>query len=441
MHAEAPEQDISKGVPEMPVDWRELIYRGVESQTLDYKAAQNWHNLSRVAKAKFARHAMAMANTRGGYLVVGVGEDEKGNPTRYTGLTENQLRSFDPSDVGQFVNLFSDPSVDFDIVRPEVDGRYYAVFVIRRFNNLPHVSSDHCGDELQQGVFYVRTPDACSRSAYRASELHALVQRALRNQRELLGRMLRGVLYEGRQYPEDDTEQEFSRLLQESRATCRKWIGPRNLQRFATLELAAYPPDNFFSENVDLSELKKASASVAVPVGSDFPFSISGEDGDEVYFTNQALTSRCAVESEGRPEKFYFWQFFRLGLLHHLSSLSQSPVAKQISYPLLVNRLGAAVEIIGELYSELGCEGEIMTLSITLGNAEGKYLTDLDIDPSNEFRCYIPEVVVRKRRSVADLVSDPVEHAARWVREVCERFNLPSDQHPELRRRLQRLLG
>jgi predicted HTH transcriptional regulator len=35
---------------------------------------------------------MALANTRGGYIVVGVGEDANGNPLLHTGLTEKQAR-------------------------------------------------------------------------------------------------------------------------------------------------------------------------------------------------------------------------------------------------------------------------------------------------------------------------------------------------------------
>ena len=48
------------------IDWEALIYRGIESEELDYKAAQNWTKLNRAGKAKFARHCMAMANTKGG---------------------------------------------------------------------------------------------------------------------------------------------------------------------------------------------------------------------------------------------------------------------------------------------------------------------------------------------------------------------------------------
>ena len=51
--------------------WRELVYRGVESDELDYKAAMNWNTMSRAAKGKIARHLTAFANTRGGYLVIG----------------------------------------------------------------------------------------------------------------------------------------------------------------------------------------------------------------------------------------------------------------------------------------------------------------------------------------------------------------------------------
>ena len=121
------------------VDWKSIIYRAVESEELDYKAAQNWNNLSRAGKARFARHCMAMANTKGGYIVVGVGEDGSGRPCLYSGVTDRQSKSFDPTDVGNVVNRYSDPPLDFDIERPVVDGKRYVVFVIRRFSEIPHV--------------------------------------------------------------------------------------------------------------------------------------------------------------------------------------------------------------------------------------------------------------------------------------------------------------
>ena len=61
----------------MSTDFKELVYRGIESEVLDYKAAQSWNQLTRTGRAKLVRHMTAFANTKGGYLVIGVGEDRK----------------------------------------------------------------------------------------------------------------------------------------------------------------------------------------------------------------------------------------------------------------------------------------------------------------------------------------------------------------------------
>ena len=64
-------------------DFKELVYRGVESDVLDYKAPVNWTLLSKLQKAKFVRHALAFANTAGGAIVIGVREDINGHPSIY----------------------------------------------------------------------------------------------------------------------------------------------------------------------------------------------------------------------------------------------------------------------------------------------------------------------------------------------------------------------
>ena len=63
-----------------PNDWREIIYCGLENQQIDFKSPQDWVKIGRSGRAKFARHAIALANTNGGYVVVGVAEDSDGNP-------------------------------------------------------------------------------------------------------------------------------------------------------------------------------------------------------------------------------------------------------------------------------------------------------------------------------------------------------------------------
>ena len=418
------------------IDWREIVYRGVETQELDYKAAQNWTELSRVGKAKFARHAMALANTRGGYVVIGVGEDENGNPTDYQGLNEEQLRSFDPSVVGQFINLYADPSIDFDIVRPEVDGKYYAILVIRRFTGLPHVSSDHCGDELQQGAFYIRTPDARSRPAYRASELHGIIQRALRNQREVLGRMLRGVLYEGRQFAEPDAEREFQKQLLASSQACRQWLGPKRMEAAISLVLTAYP-DEFHRDTWTLSDIRRAVQNIALPIPG--LLALPGVGEGEAFLTNDSFTGHCA---HAQVERFHYFQAFQSGLLHHvLGHEAHRKRETEVSYRRLLPLLANAVRALGEFYENLGVEDDLITFTMTLTNVKDCVLTETGCSTVGVYRCHIPDIVVKMRRTSADLIAGTLEHALKVVREVCERFNLPSDQHRNLRTDLQRILN
>ena len=103
----------------------ELVKRGVESEVLDYKSAMNWNLMSRPARAKIIRHCLAMANTKGGSVVIGVGEDQSGHPSDYQGLSDEEVHSFDPSTVGAFINRYVDPPIDFTIERPEIDGKRY----------------------------------------------------------------------------------------------------------------------------------------------------------------------------------------------------------------------------------------------------------------------------------------------------------------------------
>ena len=407
------------------VDWRDVVYQSVEDQQLDYKAAQDWNELSRAGRAKFARHVMALANTRGGYIVVGVGEDANGNPLLRTGLTEKQARSFDPSMVGQTVNRYADPAVDFDIVRPEIDGKRYAVFVVQRFDDLPHVCGDACDVELQRGVFYIRTTDARSRAAFRASEMHDLIQRALRNQRQALGRLIRGVLYEGRSETAPDAEREFVQVLERSREASRDVFGIKGLRDALLFEVSCYP-SVYQTARFPLAEAKDAADHVILPPVAHFPFL---EGGMRLYFANDALRSHAPADETGHRRAF--WEFQGNGLFYYLLQL-QPAKGGELPYPVLARCVACALSAIGQFYTSVGVEDELLTMQVTLRNTEGTRL--VGVPGSSEIlpACSLPDVETTNRRTVGDVVSDPVEHAVRMLRKLAERFNVPRDRHEAL---------
>jgi hypothetical protein len=413
------------------VDWEALIHRGIESDELDYKAAQDWSKLSRSGKAKFARHAMALGNTRGGFIVVGVGEDEAGRPVLRTGLNEAQAKSFDPTDVGSFINSHADPAIDLDVERPVVDGKQYVVFVVRRFATLPHVCSRSSERELQQGAFYIRTNDASSRVAFRASELHGLVQRAMRNQREVLGRMLRGVLYENSQYmePESDSRSRFREQVLHSRNF--RASRPHGNARVA-LEVVAYP-ERFDEKRFGLSEIRAAVENSRLPVPTQ-PFVVVGSDR-ETYSTNVSL--RSCIAKTGQT-----WQAFRSGLFHFAQPVPRS--GRDLSYDSMEIYAAEIVHFLSSFYAELGLQDELVRIKLSLSDVENLGMKQPDRPGDAKAArgvCRIPKIEVALERSAADLVSGTTNHAARLMRELADRFNLPFGSHGDLEGRIAKYLN
>ncbi len=401
------------------VDWAAVVRRGIESDELDYKAAQNWRELDRRKKAKFTRHCIAFANTKGGYIVVGVGEDKAGKPALFTGLTDEQLKSFDPTDVGNYINRRVDPPIDFEIVKPKVGTKRYVIFVVRRFKELPHVCTGAVDGELQLGCFYIRTQDASSRVAYRAGEIHDLVQRALRNQREILGRMIRGLLYEKGVRPEPIAESQFNeelrhawRFLQRSAKT--EFSGP-------FFEISAAPP-SFTKKAFSLSEVQGAVTGSLISFHARPLFSVDNDE--ETYFTNVSLRSLSGAR------RVYF-QAFRSGLFHFVQGLHKK---REMDIGPLLELLCGTFFFVSNYYSALGYEDEVLSVSLRLTGMDGKRLWFGDGGAKKPYVCRIPEIQTELKRSAADLVAGLGEHTVHAFQNILYCFNVPEGRHGDVKK-------
>ena len=404
------------------MNWEDIIKRGVESDELDYKAAQNWNKLTRTGRAKFARHCMAMANTKGGYVVVGVGEDASGKPCLFTGLTEEESQSFDPTEIGNFINRFSDPQIEFTLERPVVDGKQYVVFAIQRFSQLPHVCTGGCEHELQQGVFYIRTADASSRPAYRASEVHALIQRAMRNQRELLGRMLRGLLYENHTaVPGNDGQSRFQEELSHSRRFFQKLLPAGSSSLQAELVIV---PDQYAAERFTLSELRAAAEESC------------GRESDSLFMTanelHEAYSTNVSLRYGGKET---FWQLYRSGQFH-LRTIWPGADGEAVRYDELCDFITDAVNGSASLYGALGFSDQSLHVDVSFHQAENRQLKFPGMN-ADETVCRIPEIAVHLNCSAADLISGREAHADSLIRAVCERFNVSDGRHLDLKDRIR----
>jgi hypothetical protein len=391
------------------MDFEELIYRQIESDTLDYKAHQSWSEMGAAGRGKFIRHLAAFANTHGGVLVVGVGEDASGCPCDYTGLTDAESRSFDPTAVGTYVNACVEPPIDFTLERPLVRGKRYAVFIVRPFTNLPHVCTRSAENELQSGVFYIRTPDASSRPAHRALEMHRLIQRALRNQRELLAKMIRGILYENRgaDGSGDDaavaTESQADDIFASSLAYFRRRRTPRPGDPGV---LAQYYVSLDCDTDLPAERIRDAAAAA-----SDDGFITAAE-------VRRANPGNMALRYLDREDPRMF-QLFRRAWIYQVEYLPAD--GAELSVPVLAGKLVAFCRFIGAFYRELGLDKAMLELNLEISGLNGVVIRYGD----REYPSLQPQIKCRIVRSAADIGGDVAGYAARLLREFGEGFGLP----------------
>jgi hypothetical protein len=188
-----------------------------------------------------------------------------------------------------------------------------------------------------------------------------------------------------------------------------------------------------------LSDIRRAWDSVVLPRQPEFPFPLG--EGCVSYATNESI--RCFSQEESAADVQFYWEIAQCGLLYAMmstSSVAESSDQRTLDYIALVRRVAIQVAVMAQMYSELGLDAELLTLTFRISNTEGTVLRGTDLPPGGAYRCFIPEVEVVKRRTVADLLSGPAAHAARIVEEICERFGVRSEDHVALPQRLETFL-
>lgn len=384
-------------------DFAELVYRQVESDELDYKSAMSWRTMTRQERGKIVRHLTAFANTRGGFLVIGVSENSSGVPCDCTGVTEEQSGSFDPTPVGDFINSHIEPAIDYTIERPLVDGKRYVIFVVRPFKKLPHVCCRGVEGELQEGVFYIRTPEASSRAARRAHEMQELLRRCMRNEREELGRVLRGILYESGQSAQQSSDRSSDLALDAERYFRKRKGRSGELPLFKFSIIPEKAPAVSLEDIPEI--MQKSLFSCAKP---EF---LARED----IAAGRKNPSFWRFLAGDRP---LLWQFFDNGLFCFL----KYPQDDELTLENLARFCAEAVAFAGGLGENFNWSTELLTLKITVVPA-------CDILVDGRYRIAAGrELTAEIERSAADLNSGRENHAARLLRRIGEMLRLPDHQ-------------
>jgi predicted HTH transcriptional regulator len=159
-----------------------------ESRAVDFKQSVKWEDY----KIKFTETILAMSNLRdGGIVIIGVSEDKK--DWKPEGITDDDLGTYNPDDMIDFVNKYASPVVNFDVVRHEVDEMQFLVISVREFESEPVICKRDYNRYLIRGSIYIRPlgkPE--TRAIQNAEEMRELLDVAVeKKMRQFEGRIER----------------------------------------------------------------------------------------------------------------------------------------------------------------------------------------------------------------------------------------------------------
>jgi predicted HTH transcriptional regulator len=166
----------------------------VESQGVEFKGSNPWKTLM----GGIIKTACAMGNLRDGGIIV-IGVSQRVDTWEPTGVTEEELKTYDVDKIVDQVNSHISPHVDLTIVTHTRDDKTFLVIHVAPFRDTPLVCKKDHAKEAFAGTLYIRPagkPE--SRKVLNASEMHELLERAAEiRAREFLEKLKRMNLLPG----------------------------------------------------------------------------------------------------------------------------------------------------------------------------------------------------------------------------------------------------
>lgn len=173
----------------------QLLERQAEGRNLDYKAALAF---DKQHKGKLLKCIMAFANTRdGGYILVGV--SQQGARFEPKGVTDEQVRSFDTTKIGDFARNHCSVLPRVTPREVVIDGCRLLLVHVAEFTDEPIVCTSDLHDAegkpiLRKGHVYVRTEDARCVEIDTSETMRALLDLALAKRGEGLIAQIRRLV-------------------------------------------------------------------------------------------------------------------------------------------------------------------------------------------------------------------------------------------------------
>lgn len=374
-----------------------------------------------------------MANSGGGYIIVGVDEGRVAGEWNFNGLSNEDASSWEITTLHNIVQQYADPPVNCDVRVCHLDEGRFAVISVAPFSSTPHIckkSYQVTGQRdyvLRESAIYVRTGGAQSKAISTSEEIRALLEQSIRVRQDQIVEQMRSILKDGLPETAPSNSELISAQVGEALEGIRDDSIIDQLGGLYTIDIMY--PENLERRQFNPSQLLTAARDASWYYDL-YTYLMLGE-GIEPIRTNDGYR----MEHEGRSplddsRDYVYWSVHDSGLLVRKAILwepARHSGRRFFDYDTGIKRNVRLIDFLARFYRNLGLIGERVTLRMTiegtqdlpLGSVRGRQFYDNRV-------CHIGSISEEMTHTASEWLAGGADYAAQLSDEVLQRFGFDS---------------
>jgi schlafen family protein len=418
-----------------------VIHRNYESKSLDYKGPIGWSAQDKKACCELTKDIMAMANTDGGYIVIGVSEEETG--FRLDGLAPEQAGTFESSQICRFVQNYADPPVNVRVMKIIHQGLLFVVLEIPRFSDTPHLCQKTFPDVLRERELYVRTDNNESAPIKSSSDFRALIETSIRNRTDSLLSSFRAILggSAAGEIASPSDEERFRGQIDAARAQF-SLLNPLGGKSYDYYIETVFEPTTFDKYRFVTNRLESAAQHAHIDfVGWPFLFFPSTRR-ELLSQTDEGIEVLISTTDFANQDILDYWRLNESGLFYkrELTPTLNMPPATT-SAPRILWQFAEAIYCLSRLYEWLLSDSDLITLYITIHGTRGRTLVWQEKGFYHRtYQANRPQIEARATHTLAEWRAGLEDHAVGLSREVFRFFQLDNPDEAMMRSQIRNIL-
>jgi hypothetical protein len=411
----------------------DILRRGYESKDLDYKGPMLWDESDKKACCEVVKDILGMANTLGGFIVIGVSEAPTG--FSWDGLNPEQSKTFDTTRLNRFVQNYADPPINARLRKIEHDGRCYVIVEVPRFPDTPHVCQKDYPDVLRSATLYVRTDNNDTAPLRSSADFRVVIERAVRNRSDTLLTALRSILTTGaipQPAPVESSVEKFE--AQQAEAVARfEELNPLKGSKCAGFLQASFFPEEFKNSRFTMEQLREAAMRGSVDF-KGWPFlPIHVQRQDWTYALQDGLETFVQTKDIDGDDLVDFWRFQQSGFFYQRTAMrpnslhvGSNPARCVVDFRAVAIYVAEAINCLTRIYDGLLSDEDRVLLSLAVVGTQDRLLVSsgpMAMALWGDYTCRIPEVFAKRTYPLADWRAGMIDHAIELAKDVYLRFN------------------